>query len=118
MPSASDKLTIELPWREAVTQYWKRLLQVLYVAAANVLLLGLVVVLSLTVGLSAVGAALAAVGVAVGSLLTIVATSAGALAVGVVVGGTAWVIKHWLVSLAVVLLIVFLIAAFGGARKR
>jgi len=103
MPSASDKLTIELPWREAVAQYWKRLLQVLYVAAANILVLGLVVVLNLTVGLSAVGAALAAV---------------AALAVGVGVGGAAWVIKHWLPSLVVALLIVFLIAAFGGARKR
>jgi hypothetical protein len=118
MPSATDKLTIELPWREALSAYSKRLLYVLYAAAANVVLLLLVVVLSVTVGLSVVAAALSAIAVTIGSIGIGVATSVGVFVAGAIVGVAAWLFKHWLLSIAVVLLILFAIAALGDKSRR
>jgi hypothetical protein len=118
MVEATDKLTIELPWREALAEYRRRLVLMFYIAAGNVLLFGILVVIGLTVGLGALAALFGLMASAFGTALTATLAFVAGIVVKVVGGSAAWLLRHWLLSLGILVTIALAVAVLGDSRRR
>ena len=110
MYTASEKLTIELPWTKALAVYRRRLLLILSIGVGNLVLLGLVLLLSVTSLGAVILTATATFLATVGGFLS--ATGSAALT-----SITIFFVKHWLLA-SVIVVVVFMIMVTRKGRKR
>jgi hypothetical protein len=111
MVTASDKLIIELPLRDALAIYRRRLLSIIGIGVGNLALLGLVLLLCLT----ALGATVAA---AVATFLTAVGGFLAGWAWAVFTGIATFLVKHWVLVLVAVVVVYFLATATVRKGRR
>lgn len=110
MISASDKLTIELPLREALAVYWRQLLQIIYIVIGNLLVLTIVLLFSLTFVSAGVADVVAMLTASVLTVLTAMGSFVVAIVLAVLGSIATLFIKHWLLSFVIVVAVFLLIA--------